>query len=163
MAPEILEGKAYDARCDYWSFGIMWFQMICAVLPFKGCDKDEILAKIKVGKYEFPKDLNVTRLGRNFLKGCLKYDVNERFTWQQIINHPYITQNDFQKIKDDPRNLNHVYNVHENKAQEEVKGNVPLVNQYEEYKVRRSGNQQEQVQARSSVTGSGKVEWDDSD
>jgi serine/threonine protein kinase len=82
MAPEILEGKAYDARCDYWSFGIMWFQMICAVLPFKGCDKDEILAKIKVGKYEFPKDLNVTRLGRNFLKGCLKYDVNERFTWQ---------------------------------------------------------------------------------
>ncbi len=82
MAPEILEGKPYNAKCDYWSFGIMWFQMICADLPFKGRLKEEILAKIKVGKYEFRKDLNVTWLGRDFLRGCLKYNVNERFSWQ---------------------------------------------------------------------------------
>lgn len=34
MAPEILQGKVYDKKCDVWSLGIILFQLSYGKLPF---------------------------------------------------------------------------------------------------------------------------------
>jgi serine/threonine protein kinase len=34
MAPEVIEGKKYDARCDWWSVGIILFECIYGHTPF---------------------------------------------------------------------------------------------------------------------------------
>ena len=34
MAPEVIEGKRYDARCDWWSVGVILFECIYGHTPF---------------------------------------------------------------------------------------------------------------------------------
>lgn len=34
LAPEIFETLKYDSSVDYWSLGIMSFELICGILPF---------------------------------------------------------------------------------------------------------------------------------
>ena len=34
MSPEIIEGKGYTKTADYWSLGIIIYEMVCGSLPF---------------------------------------------------------------------------------------------------------------------------------
>ena len=36
MAPEMMQNKAYDASVDWFSFGILLFELLCGKNPFKG-------------------------------------------------------------------------------------------------------------------------------
>lgn len=82
IAPEIMKREGYTSSCDVWSIGTMLFEMLNGFHPFRGKDIHEILRKIQIGTYEFRADVSVSDLGRDFLRGCLKYDVKDRFTWQ---------------------------------------------------------------------------------
>lgn len=90
MAPEIIDNKEYNSSCDVWSLGIMLFQMLNGYLPFEERNRQDILEKIKLGTYEFRTDVSVSDLGRDFIRGCLQYEVEDRFTWQQIFANPYL-------------------------------------------------------------------------
>ena len=36
MAPEVLEGKSYNAECDLWSIGIMMYILFFKKFPYVG-------------------------------------------------------------------------------------------------------------------------------
>jgi serine/threonine-protein kinase ULK/ATG1 len=38
MAPQILERLSYTTKCDIWSIGIIFFEMIVGVPPYKARD-----------------------------------------------------------------------------------------------------------------------------
>jgi serine/threonine-protein kinase len=46
MSPEQLAGKKVDGRSDLYSLGVMLFQMLCGVLPFRGDSMAELMYKI---------------------------------------------------------------------------------------------------------------------
>ena len=34
MAPEMIKGKGYSKKVDFWSFGILLYEMVAGIVPF---------------------------------------------------------------------------------------------------------------------------------
>ena len=49
IAPEILNKKAYNFKCDIWSCGVVLYCMLAGRPPYNGESAAEIMCKIKLG------------------------------------------------------------------------------------------------------------------
>ena len=96
MAPEVLNGKMYNHKADVWSLGIVFFEMITGFTPFTGRDKNDLKRNLEKGVYKLPKKLKMSLQGLDFLNCCLQFEQAKRMSWNDLIQHPYITN--------DPRN-----------------------------------------------------------
>jgi serine/threonine protein kinase len=47
MAPEILMSKEYNYKADFWSLGVIIYQLYFKTIPFKGKNDKEILYNIQ--------------------------------------------------------------------------------------------------------------------
>lgn len=54
LAPEILEGKPATIQSDIWGLGVIFYNLLTGVKPFRGQDKAEIRQSIINGKISFP-------------------------------------------------------------------------------------------------------------
>jgi serine/threonine protein kinase len=46
MAPEIILKENYSKAVDWWSFGVMIYEMLCGLPPFYTTNKDKLFRKI---------------------------------------------------------------------------------------------------------------------
>lgn len=78
LAPEVLlDDKGYTKMVDFWSLGVLVFEMCCGWSPFYAEDTQQMYKNIAFGKVRFPKDaLSVE--GRNFVKGLLNRNPRHR-------------------------------------------------------------------------------------
>ncbi|QIW98749.1 hypothetical protein AMS68_004267 [Peltaster fructicola] len=63
MAPEIILGESYDGRCDWWSLGVLVYEMLYGYTPFY----DECRTRTKENILAFPETLDFPqdeRIGR---------------------------------------------------------------------------------------------------
>jgi len=51
IAPEIVNGKTYNEKCDLWSIGVIMFILLVGSPPFDGRNDGDIIKSVKVGKY----------------------------------------------------------------------------------------------------------------
>ena len=54
MAPEILEAKGHGKTADWWSVGVLMFEMLTGQLPFRGKNKPAIQRAICNAKLKMP-------------------------------------------------------------------------------------------------------------
>lgn len=43
----------YNEKCDVWSIGVIMYILLSGYPPFNGSDNDEIMDKVKIGKFNF--------------------------------------------------------------------------------------------------------------
>ncbi|KAM0050564.1 putative protein kinase AGC-Pl family [Helianthus debilis subsp. tardiflorus] len=76
MSPEIILGKGHDKAADWWSVGILLFEMLTGQPPFHGGNREKIQKKIVKDKLKLPAFL--TSEAHCLLKGLLQKDPNKR-------------------------------------------------------------------------------------
>ncbi|ODQ66483.1 kinase-like protein, partial [Nadsonia fulvescens var. elongata DSM 6958] len=78
LAPEIiLDDQGYTKMVDFWSLGVLIFEMCCGWSPFYAEDTQQMYKNIAFGKVRFPKDA-LSQEGRNFVKGLLNRNPKHR-------------------------------------------------------------------------------------
>ncbi|XP_076178388.1 cAMP-dependent protein kinase catalytic subunit [Ptiloglossa arizonensis] len=77
LAPEVILSKGYGRSVDWWSFGVLVYEMNAGYPPFYSRDTMKIYEKIIVGKYKFAHHFGEEL--RDILKNILQVDLTRRY------------------------------------------------------------------------------------
>ena len=101
LAPEIIIGKGHDKNADWWSFGILLYEMLCGLPPFYVENLERMYELIKSGPLKFPKRIQLSDEAKDVIKKLLERDVNKRLGNKginEIKEHPFFKDIDFDLI-----------------------------------------------------------------
>lgn len=54
-SPQILQGLKYTFSVDWWSFGVLLYEMLIGQSPFHGDDEDELFESIRLDTPHYPR------------------------------------------------------------------------------------------------------------
>lgn len=99
LAPEVLlDEQGYTKMVDFWSLGVLVFEMCCGWSPFYAEDTQQMYKNIAFGKVRFPRDA-LSSEGRNFVKGLLNRNPRHRLganrDAQELIEHAFFDDIDW--------------------------------------------------------------------
>ncbi|XP_049561047.1 ribosomal protein S6 kinase alpha-6 isoform X4 [Orcinus orca] len=99
VAPEVLMQQGYDAACDIWSLGVLFYTMLAGYTPFANGPNDtpeEILLRIGNGKFSLSGGNwdSISDGAKDLLSHMLHMDPQQRYTTEQVLKHSWITHRD---------------------------------------------------------------------
>lgn len=102
LAPEVLlDEQGYTKMVDFWSLGVLVFEMCCGWSPFYAEDTQQMYKNIAFGKVRFPRDA-LSNEGRNFVKGLLNRNPSHRLgakgDAEELMAHPFFQDVDWNKL-----------------------------------------------------------------
>ncbi|XP_014231368.1 titin-like [Trichogramma pretiosum] len=87
MAPEIIKGLKYNQAVDWWSFGVLLYEMLTGQSPFSGCDEDELFWSICNERPFIPRYLSQS--ATDLLVCLLEKDAGRRIPGHEIACHSF--------------------------------------------------------------------------
>jgi ankyrin repeat protein/serine/threonine protein kinase len=125
MAPESFS-KVLTKKSDYWSLGIILYELLFNRLPFENLEYHLVLYKLLTEEIEIQDDINLKYI--LLLKGLLNKNIEKRFYYEQVRN--IVNIYDELKIKQiyEQYFSNEYFSIYQNKAK-----NVIIYNE-KEYK-----------------------------
>ncbi|KAI8098197.1 kinase-like domain-containing protein [Gilbertella persicaria] len=99
LAPELLLGQGYTKTVDWWTLGVLLYEMMTGLPPFYDENTNEMYRKILQDELRFPDDMSAD--ARSLLRGLLTRDPNERLGnngSEEIKNHPFFSSIDWKKL-----------------------------------------------------------------
>jgi len=79
IAPEILKGYMYDYAVDFWSFGILIYEMLIGLPPFTSEDQNELYKQILYKKQNYryiDKEIKISSEAKDLINKLLKKNAN---------------------------------------------------------------------------------------
>ncbi|KAL2091392.1 hypothetical protein ACEWY4_013655 [Coilia grayii] len=76
IAPEILLGQKYSFSVDWWSFGVLLYEMLIGQSPFQGDDEDELFESIRMDVPHYPRW--ITKEAKDLLEKLFERDPTRR-------------------------------------------------------------------------------------
>ncbi|GJN90776.1 hypothetical protein Rhopal_003790-T1 [Rhodotorula paludigena] len=99
LAPEVLlDDNGYSKIVDFWSLGVLLFEMCCGWSPFYAEDTQQMYKLICFGKVKFPRGV-IGEDGKQFVKGLLNRNPKHRLGAQrdaaELKEHPFFSSIDW--------------------------------------------------------------------
>ena len=92
MSPELLNEEDYSTKCDIWSTGMLFYQLLFGKLPWTAFSIPRLYKNIKEKPLEFPSEIKEET--KNLIKSMLKVNDKERITWKEVFEHPALKKID---------------------------------------------------------------------
>ncbi|XP_008686691.1 ribosomal protein S6 kinase alpha-2 isoform X1 [Ursus maritimus] len=101
MAPEVVNRRGHTQSADWWSFGVLMFEMLTGSLPFQGKDRKETMALILKAKLGMPQFLSTE--AQSLLRALFKRNPCNRLGAgidgvEEIKRHPFFVTIDWNKL-----------------------------------------------------------------
>lgn len=78
IAPEVVNGVGQSSAVDWWTLGILIYEMLTGTTPFKGKFTDETFSNIVHEHLKWPDDINVSADCKNLVKKLLRREADKR-------------------------------------------------------------------------------------
>lgn len=103
LAPEVISGAGHDSMVDWWSFGILIYELLYGITPFRGSRRDATFENVLKRQLGFPAAPKVSPEAQDLMKKLLEKSPNERLGVtagaDEIKQHPWFTSIDWALIR----------------------------------------------------------------
>ncbi|XP_053854684.1 ribosomal protein S6 kinase alpha-1 isoform X4 [Vidua macroura] len=101
MAPEVVNRQGHSHSADWWSYGVLMFEMLTGALPFQGKDRKETMTLILKAKLGMPQFLSTE--AQSLLRALFKRNPANRLGSgpdgaEEIKRHPFYSTIDWNKL-----------------------------------------------------------------
>ncbi|XP_066953718.1 ribosomal protein S6 kinase alpha-2 isoform X2 [Macrobrachium rosenbergii] len=101
MAPEIVNRRGHTTAADWWSFGVLLFEMLTGALPFQGVNRKETMTLILKAKLGMPPYLSPE--AQSLLRALFKRNPANRLGAgpegvEELKRHPFFASIDWNKL-----------------------------------------------------------------
>ena len=90
LAPEMINNTGHDEKVDIWCIGVLLFELMTGVQPWKGHDVNTVKMNIINLRINWPK--NMDRKAGDLISKILRYNPSERISLENMLMHPFFTQ-----------------------------------------------------------------------
>lgn len=105
LAPEVILSRGHDKGADYWSWGVLLYEMIIGQTPFyeHGLDQIGLFKRIVKGKYTYPPFASASEDVKELINGCLVIRSSERMGNlaggdRDLKSHPWYSKMDWTRL-----------------------------------------------------------------
>jgi len=105
MAPEVIKGEECKTTVDWWSMGVILYELLCGFPPFMDDSPKKVFDKIVNKKIEWPKIAEapdcLSPNAYDLINKLLAIDPNRRlgkFGVEEIKRHPFFKGIDWDKV-----------------------------------------------------------------
>ena len=104
LAPEIITGEGHNRMADWWSYGILLYEMLFGVPPFFCDNIEKMYLLIIKAELKFPQKLKISEEAKDLLIKLLVKNQKERFGvnggFEEIKKHPFFKGMDFKALEE---------------------------------------------------------------
>ena len=104
FAPEIITREGHNKAADWWSYGILLYEMLYGVSPFYSKNTEKMFDLITKSDLKFPKDKKISEEAKDLIKKLLVKNQDLRLGseggFQTIKNHPFFKGFDFKALEE---------------------------------------------------------------
>lgn len=102
LAPEIILNKGCNRAADWWSLGILTYEMLFGAPPFYTKDVQEMYKRTLLNQVKFPSKNSISRAGLDFIAGLLVKVPSRRLgsiaDSLEVMNHPWFAGFDWKGL-----------------------------------------------------------------
>ncbi|XP_038887844.1 phototropin-2-like isoform X3 [Benincasa hispida] len=103
IAPEIIKGAGHSSSIDWWTLGILLYEMLYGRTPFKGKNRKKTFANILFKDLTFPLSIRASLAAKQLIDALLQRDPARRLGSSngadEIKRHPFFRQINWPKIR----------------------------------------------------------------